>query len=506
MQIWSVSRCGADLVVAALLSLATLFAPTSRASAQDPWALTNDQRRAYLAYYSPIIFKRADEGDDHDGYDWITNYDFDQDADFSNNKDHWEDVEDFVAGSQHSEWRIRPTLYTALIEYTLDGVKSITMLYHVNHAKQQGSIHDWERIEIRVNDVNGVPGSGSEDIGYVVITEHSEHNGRQGGHGDLNYMETANGRHLMLWQAEWSGTIGFRKAELRYVEDSWETVDNDNQDGDKAELELNGADGPFSDGDRPVNYVFVLESDEEAVSYWGAQAVTQANAEALSSGTSNSRDWDEIPRVTYQLQDIADLWPTHWTKNPDQPTHWDADEKVKVFLETAVRNEVGSIVVEPGMQKFAHLSIDDEDGDESRNGYPNKNWMWGAYLWDYESSFKSEAFEDGAPNGERGHGTEHQGVSYDKYWWQHDYFAHDGVKGDGDPNAEAEGGQWLYGDWYTPAAGGFDGRWVQLFADDHAFEPALTPPRNCGLMGAEALLFVGLIGLLRRRAFLAGSR
>ena len=62
------------------LSLA-FFACSIVASAQT-WSLTNDQRRAYLNYYAPIILKRADENNNKQGRDWITNFDFDQDGNF----------------------------------------------------------------------------------------------------------------------------------------------------------------------------------------------------------------------------------------------------------------------------------------------------------------------------------------------------------------------------------------------------------------------------------------
>jgi hypothetical protein len=39
-----------------------------QASAQT-WSLTNDQRRAYLNYYAPVILKRGDENDNKQGRD-----------------------------------------------------------------------------------------------------------------------------------------------------------------------------------------------------------------------------------------------------------------------------------------------------------------------------------------------------------------------------------------------------------------------------------------------------
>ena len=52
-----------------------------------------------------------------------------------------------------------------------------------------------------------------------------------------------------------------------------------------------------------------------------------------------------------------------------------------------------------GLQVFLTESLDDEDDDESRNGYPSKHWFWGAYQMGDEG-FLSEAL-DGAPAGRR---------------------------------------------------------------------------------------------------------
>ena len=112
------------------------------------WTLSDAERRAYLEYYSPIVFKRSNEdGHDQRGLDLVTNFDFDQDYRFSNNKRNWEQVYRYIEGHRDVEhWRIRPTLYTALIEFMEpDETKSILLLYHIYHAKQIGSIHDWER-------------------------------------------------------------------------------------------------------------------------------------------------------------------------------------------------------------------------------------------------------------------------------------------------------------------------------------------------------------------------
>jgi hypothetical protein len=78
------------------------------------------------------------------GYDWITNFNFDNDNNiYSNNKQNWENIKRYTLG-QKSNWKINPTLYTAIIEYMTNGIKDIVLIYHVYHAKQPTSIHDWE--------------------------------------------------------------------------------------------------------------------------------------------------------------------------------------------------------------------------------------------------------------------------------------------------------------------------------------------------------------------------
>jgi hypothetical protein len=61
--------------------------------------------------------------------------------------------------------------------------------------------------------------------------------------------------------------------------------------------------------------------------------------------------------------------------------------------------------------------------------------------------------------------------SPNSYWWQHDFFVHDGTV-DADSSSR-ENGQWLRGAWYAPENGGFDGRWVQLFDDRPGLEPTI---------------------------------
>ncbi len=48
-------------------------------------------------------------------------------------------------------------------------------------------------------------------------------------------------------------------------------------------------------------------------------------------------------------------------------------------------------------------------------------------------------------------------------FWQHDFFAHDGQRASA--ASQNEPGSWLKGGWYEASAGGFDGRWAQIFPD-----------------------------------------
>ena len=284
------------------------------------WTLSDDERRAYLKYYSPIIFKRSNEDDfDERGLDLVTNFDFDQDYVFSNNKKNWEQVYRYVEGHRDVEhWRIRPTLYTALIEFMEpDETKSIIMLYHVYHAKQVGSIHDWERVEVRIDNVYGTPGQGGERLNYVVITNHGSHKARSNPDPDLNFMETDTGKHALIWQAQWSGSVfETNRAELRFVEDGWPVVSSRVEASEDAEVEV------IDIGDKKnVNYVFVCDCSSDAVDYWGAEAITGDNARALTAGVREQVQWDDVPRVTYELQALADILPTH-TAAGGYEKHW----------------------------------------------------------------------------------------------------------------------------------------------------------------------------------------
>src|SRR4051812_40916203 len=82
-----------------ILGLSLAFFACSIVALGQTWSLTNDQRRAYLYYYAPIILKRTDENNNKQGRDWITNFDFDQDGNFSNNRVNWLNVPQYVNAS-----------------------------------------------------------------------------------------------------------------------------------------------------------------------------------------------------------------------------------------------------------------------------------------------------------------------------------------------------------------------------------------------------------------------
>jgi hypothetical protein len=189
------------LVLAALVIAMLPVVSHREAHAVVP-LLTKAQRQAYLNYYAPVIFKRANEDNGEVGRDWLTNYDFDQDHNYATNRVNWLNVKNYVAASAarattspYARWRIRPTLYTSLIEYTSGGVKSLVLLYHVyNAADKQGSqIHDWERVELVVRNVTGTPGSTGEYVNNSTITHHSEHIIRKRGDFGFNFMNTSTG-------------------------------------------------------------------------------------------------------------------------------------------------------------------------------------------------------------------------------------------------------------------------------------------------------------------------
>jgi len=464
------------ILAVAILTLVGLSATETQASAQA-WTLTKAQRQAYLNYYAPVILKRGNEHSGNEGRDWLTNFDFDQDGDFSTNRVNWLKINQYVAASAYGpsvydRWRIRPTLYTSLLEYMQRTSKSLVLLYHIyNAADKSGSqIHDWERVEIVVRGIGGTPGAGGEYVSNVTDTHHHDHIMRRSYDSGLNFMPTATGKHVMIWQAD-EGDAGTLSCdtnghELRFVNNPYSWIAGQASSSTAyAEVNISGRDSK-----KNVNYVFVPEGSPSAVSAWKAQRLSYATASALASRMDGTSRWSQVKRITYELQDLADIIPTHWQYNPWQ-VHWLSGESVDILLESPIVNEAGQIEVNAGLQRFYTKSRDAGASDltDGREGIPSKGWLFGDYSAELDEDCPSgsddfQAFE--------GVGTDSYGRSrgaasgyynsHGSYWWQHDFFVHSGAIVDA---SSREAGSWLVGAWYTAANGGFDGRWVQLFDD-----------------------------------------
>jgi hypothetical protein len=466
-----------------------------QASAQA-WSLTNDQRRAYLNYYAPIILKRGDENNNKEGRDWLTNYDFDQDGNFATNRVNWLNIPQYINASTtgpsaYDRWRIRPTLYTALIEYMEGGSKSVMLLYHIyNAADKDGSgIHDWERVEISVRGVNGTPGSGGEYVNHVTATMHDEQLVRRYyDSGGLNFMPTATGKHVLIWQADESdwdwytgADYGYHGHALWHVTTPYSTIATQMNTISEAKVAL-----PQSDS-KNVHYVFVPEGSQAAVDTWGAKPLSYTTAATMASRVDNGTTvrWYQTKRITYELQDIADILPTHAQTNA-WSTHWLSRAYVDVLMESPIINEAGQAETSTGLQRFYVWTRDLGKSDQvgADEAFMYKEAFTGTYSAELNSEFSFNGELYPTPGSDefpafQGLGIDDYGRtrgaasgyldSHNSYWWQHDFFAHSGTITSSTTNYE--GGTWLPGAWYTTANGGFDGRWVQLFDDRPGIEP-----------------------------------
>jgi hypothetical protein len=488
---------GIRVLVVLLLAIAGLGV---QASAQT-WSLTTAQRQAYLNYYAPVLLKCADENNNKQGRDWITNFDFDQDGDFSNNRVNWLNVPQYVNASAtgpsaYDRWRIRPTLYTALIEYMEDGSKSLALLYHVYNAtdKDGSGIHDWERVEIVVHGVLGTPGAGGEYINHVTTTVHGEQIIRRYyDAGGINVMPTATGKHALIWQADESNAdglpFGYHAHALWPVATPYATIASHMNTVSPAEVNLP------QDDDKNVHYIFVPEGSQAAVDTWGAKPLSYTTASGLASRVDNSDEvpWYQTRRITYELQDIADILSTHWQGNAYY-FDWLTNDYVDVLMESPIINEAGLAEVSTGLQRFYVRSR-----DIGKSGYVGADEAF-MYKKAFTGSYSAELNSEAPYSGDDFHAFEGLGLdsfgrsrgaasgylnSHNSFWWQHDYFVHSGaITSD---QTYYESGTWLPGAWYTAVNGGFDGRWVQLFADRVGQEPttvlslAVTQPnKRCG--------------------------
>ena len=478
-----------------IIVLAILGLTSSPAEAQTTWSLTKIQRQAYLNYYAPVLLKRGDENNGKQGRDWLSNFDFDRDGDFSNNRLNWLNIGQYLAAAQggtgaYSHWRIRPTMYTALIEYMDGGGKSLVLLYHVyNAADKDGSeIHDWERVEIVVHGITGTPGGSGEYVNHVTVTMHKEQIMRRYYDTGMTFMQTPTGRHVMLWQADesdwdtFTSNYGYHGHALHHVRTAYSTIAGVmNSTTADAKVAVTQSDS------KNVHYVFVPEGSQSAVDTWRAKPLAYWNASGLASRVDNGDTvrWSTVKRITYELQDIADIIPTHWSANAWY-THWTSDDLEDVLMESPVINEAGQAEVATGMQRFFTKSKDIGKSSltDGREGVPSKKWFYGGYSAElnFEAPWDGDEF-----GGFEGLGVDSYGRtrgaasgyynSHNSYLWQHDFFVHSGVITSDQTNYEA--GMWLVGAWYTAASGGFDGRWVQLFDDRVTYEAPAPPPVVC---------------------------
>jgi hypothetical protein len=489
------------VLIRRILGLTLAFFACSIAASAQTWSLTNEQRRAYLNYYAPIILKRADENNNKQGRDWITNFDFDQDGNFSTNRVNWLNIPNYVNASAtgpsaYDRWRIRPTLYTALIEYMEGGSKSVALLYHIYNAtdKDGGGIHDWERVEIVVRNVTGTPGAG-DYVNHVAATMHKEQLIRRYyDAGGLNFMQTTTGKHILIWQADESDwdlgfDYGYHAHALWHVKTPYSTIATQMNSISDAKVEL-----PTSDT-KNVHYVFVPEGSQAAVDTWSAKPLSYTTASNLASRVDNGDTvrWYQTKRITYELQDIGDILSTHAQTNA-WSTHWLSNSYLDVLLESPILNELGQPETGTGLLRFNVFSRD--IGKSNQIGADEAFMYKKAFTGSYSVELNSEAPFDGDDFGAfEGLGVDDYGRtrgaasgylnSHNSFWWQHDFFVHSGTITSS--SSHYEGGTWLPGAWYTAANGGFDGRWVQIFDDRAGFEPftllslsVTHPSKRCG--------------------------
>ncbi len=467
--------------IAALLILSGAIFFPGQASAQA-WSLSTAQRQAYLQYYAPVIMQRAEENSGKPGRDWIANYDFDRDGNFANNRYTWANVlTQYIAAASagsgtYSNWRIRPTLYSSLVEYMDGGSKGVVLLYHVYHPvdKKANEIHDWERIEISLRAVTGTPGAAGEYVGHVTITSHKDHVMRSFGSPDLNFMQVAGGKHVMIWQADEDNTeLGTHGHELHFVQDPYSTISARVAAGNSAEVEVT------NDDDKSVHYVWVPETSAAAVAAWNAKPINYANAPTLAAGRDDTVSWPLVKRITYELQDLADVDVTQWSGSTWW-TNWTADVIEDVLLESPILNEAGQVEVPAGLQRFYLGSRDTLSSSltDGREGVIAKAWYWGGYSAETNAdtisgSDKLDGYSGAGRDSFNRNRADASGDygSLGNYWRQHDFLVHSGAL---DTREHYEAGIWLIGNWYLPENGGFDGRWAQLFDDRVAFE-AVSP-------------------------------
>jgi hypothetical protein len=150
------------------------------------------------------------------------------------------------------------------------------------------------------------------------------------------------------------------------------------------------------------------------------------------------------------------------------------------LLEGPLVDENGTQVVPAGPQEFRNGALDLRFGRDDVRGFLGKNAFWGTYLferkgWFGNTGFLDQALHKQAPRSARCRANALPDCANGALW-QHDFFVHEGVRARG--RAENEKGRWLEGRWYEAAAGGFDGRWAQLFPDHPEPDVPCAADRN----------------------------
>ena len=464
----------------AVVLLAAVVLPVRTAQAQA-WLLSQADRTAYLQHYAPVIMQRAEENSSKRGRDWLANYDFDRDGNFANNRYTWANLlPQYIAASTagsgaYQNWRIRPTLYASLIEYMDGGSKVLVLLYHVYHPvdKKANEIHDWERIEVVVRGVTGAPGNG-EYVGHVTITSHKDHVMRSYGSPDLNFMQVAGGKHVMIWQADEDNTeLGTHGHELHFVQDSYAAISARLASNAKAEVEVT------NDDDKSVHYVWVPETSSAAVAAWNARAINYGNAASLAAGRDDTVRWNLTKRITYELQDLADVFASQWS-GANWSLNWTSNVTADILLDSPIADENGQIQVPAGLQRFYLGSRDTWSSSltDGREGVLAKAWFWGAYSAETNAdtisgSDKLDGYSGAGRDSYNRNRADASGdyASLGSYWRQHDFLVHSGAI---DTREHYEAGQWLPSGWDLPQNGGYDGRWAQRYDDRVAYE-AIAP-------------------------------
>ncbi|NUM79243.1 T9SS type A sorting domain-containing protein [bacterium] len=449
-----------------------------------PFNLTNEERKRFLHYYSPIILKRSQEGIHYGvslkGWDWLTSWGFDGDQVFQENGLDWtENLHRFIEKDTDPYfiyWNIRPTLYTSIIEFMENDVngiprKCLKLLYHPYQAiDKEGKLHDWEHIEVRVDMVGRTPGQG-EQISYVIITTHKIQNGLKFGDPYLNFHETQDGKHVLIWRSQWdkaesNDPDNLNGQELQFVKDTIGLFTKN-----ESSLAIVNVYDPYGDvtntsgingsGTYQVNfhYVFVDEKAEGATEFWETNRIDNFSASGLFSGVDKNQQItkSEIKRIAYELQDIADILPSmyhNYTNDWDSEIPGAPNFDFELNMSDPVYSEDGLTIEIPAHSKNIKWRA---RGDiDHRSGYVGKDWFWG-------SSF---LFCDGCGNYE--HNQHSLGLfkklsNPDNTWLDRTtvtcVLTNDG------PYCETGYPYALVNGWHEKKRGGFDGRWVQLFED-----------------------------------------